>query len=542
MLKVALCQLNFKIGDFENNLQKILSHIEQAKLQKSDLVIFSELAVCGYPPYDLLFDDTFVNNSLKAIDEIVKYSYGITIVVGGVDINNEKGKKLYNTAFIIKDGQIVQKYYKSLLPSYDIFYETRYFEPGFKPVIFKLKNQKIAVTICEDIWTNDTDNEPSIGKPVYSFNPLENYKPYKPDILINLAASPFSYEQISHRYDVLQSVQRFLGCKILYVNQVGAQTDIIFDGGSAFLDNKGIYKLKFFEEDFKIIDLEKPEYNDTKIDKIESIYKALLLGIRDFLHKTGQKKVVVGLSGGIDSSVVTLLAADAIGSENVFAMLMPSRYSSEHSITDSIELCKRNNIAYSIISIEPVFEQFESQLAPVFYGKQTDITEENIQARIRAVYLMAYANKNSCVLLNTSNKSEVATGYGTLYGDMCGAISVLGDVYKTQVYELAKFLNKENERIPINIILKPPSAELKHNQKDTDTLPDYEILDKILFYFIEKMQSKDYVINLGFPAEVVNKVYNMLNYYDYKRFQAPPILRISNKSFGVGRIFPIVKK
>lgn len=542
MLRIALCQLNYTVGDIEGNIQKIISSIKFATEQKADVAVFSELAVCGYPPYDLLFDTVFVDRCISAIEQIAAACENIVAIVGGIDKNPGEGKPLFNTAFVLHNGNILHRYYKALLPTYDIFDEARYFEPSQKPLLFEYQQKKIAVTICEDLWTKSLDQQPDIGKPLYHYDIVAELATQQPDLLINIAASPFSYTQITHRYSILNNAQKQLRCPLIYVNQIGAHTDLIFDGGSIYIDSNGSHTCKFFEEDTEIIDLEKPTFNQRPDNTTWYIYEALKLGIKDFFHRNGFRKALIGLSGGIDSALVTILAADALGHENVHVLLLPSQYSSEHSITDSIELCKRNHISYDIIPIESVFNEIEKTLLPVFNGKEADVTEENIQSRIRAIFLMAYSNKHGHVLLNTSNKSEMATGYGTLYGDMCGALSVLGDVYKTQVYEIATYINSQTERIPNNIIQKAPSAELRPNQKDTDTLPEYPILDAILFQLIEQQQPISSVIAMGYEKSTVEKVFRWLYQFDYKRFQAPPVLRISPKAFGFGRRIPLVKK
>lgn len=544
MLKVALCQHNYIVGDIDGNSRKIIASIQRAKREKANLVVFSELAICGYPPYDLLFDSFFVNKCLETINFIANECSEITAIVGGVDWNNGNGKSLFNTAFVLSNGKIIAKYYKALLPTYDVFDEARYFEPFYKPVFIDINGKKVGITICEDLWTAEVDNNPSPGKPYYQYDVLSENKKLEIDLLVNISASPYSYFQIQHRYEILKRAQKIISCPIIYVNQVGAQTDIVFDGGSAYIDDKGISIVSFFKEEVSIFDLSNViyNYNKIKLSQIESIYHALVQGIKDFFLKNNFKKAVLGLSGGIDSAVVTILAADALGAENVYVLLMPSRYSSKHSVDDSVDLCKRNNISYDIISIEPVFEKIEQQLSLLFQNKPNDITEENVQARIRAVYLMAYANKNGHILLNTSNKSEIAVGYGTLYGDMCGAMSVLGDIYKTQVYELSHFLNKDKERIPQNIIIKAPSAELKPNQKDSDSLPEYDLLDKILFQIIEEQKYIDEIVGLGYDKQTVKEVFRLVQNNEYKRYQAPPVIRISPKAFGLGRRFPLVKK
>ncbi len=543
MLRIALCQLNYVVGDLEGNARKIIAKLEKAQNEGADIVVFSELALLGYPPYDMVFSDYFVQQSLKYIEEIASHCKTITAIVGGVDVNTGNGKRLFNTAFCLFDGKIQYRYYKSLLPTYDVFDEARYFEPSYKPLVFECKGYNVAVTICEDLWTAAIDIHPAPGKPYYHYDTIQEYKKLQPNVMINIAASPYSYTQISYRYQLLSRVQQDLECPLVYVNQIGANTDIVFDGGSCVVTEKGIYTLDFFNEAYFVLPIEKIKPNYLTPYITESIYEALLLGIRDFFSKNGFSKAVVGLSGGIDSAVVAVLAADALDNDNVHCLLMPSRFSSVHSVKDAIELCKCNQLSYDVVSIESVFSTVEQELSTIFYGKPYDTTEENIQARIRAIFLMAYANKHNYILLNTSNKSELAVGYSTLYGDMCGALSVLGDVYKTQVYELANYLNKNEERIPENIIKKEPSAELRFNQKDTDSLPPYAVLDKLLYKMIEQQMSlAEIIAEEPYDNEVVQKVFQLLYVNEFKRYQAAPVIRVSTKAFGLGRRFPLVKK
>ncbi len=543
MLRIALCQLNYVVGDLEGNARKIIAKLEKAQNEGADIVVFSELALLGYPPYDMVFSDYFVQQSLKYIEEIASHCKTITAIVGGVDVNTGNGKRLFNTAFCLFDGKIQYRYYKSLLPTYDVFDEARYFEPSYKPLVFECKGYNVAVTICEDLWTAAIDIHPAPGKPYYHYDTIQEYKKLQPNVMINIAASPYSYTQISYRYQLLSRVQQDLECPLVYVNQIGANTDIVFDGGSCVVTEKGIYTLDFFNEAYFVLPIEKIKPNYLTPYITESIYEALLLGIRDFFSKNGFSKAVVGLSGGIDSAVVAVLAADALDNDNVHCLLMPSRFSSVHSVKDAIELCKCNRLSYDVVSIESVFSTVEQELSTIFYGKPYDTTEENIQARIRAIFLMAYANKHNYILLNTSNKSELAVGYSTLYGDMCGALSVLGDVYKTQVYELANYLNKNEERIPENIIKKEPSAELRFNQKDTDSLPPYAVLDKLLYKMIEQQMSlAEIIAEEPYDNEVVQKVFQLLYVNEFKRYQAAPVIRVSTKAFGLGRRFPLVKK
>jgi len=553
-MKIALAQLNYHIGNFESNIQKIIHAVHQAKKQKVDIVIFAELAVSGYPPRDFLDFHDFVEKCKDAISVIAKECVGIAAIVGGPSTNkNPKGKHLYNTAFFLEDGKIKNTVNKTLLPNYDVFDEYRYFEPNREFNLITLKDKKIAVTICEDLWNISND-------PLYVLNPMDELANQKPNFIINIAASPFHYAQSEIRKDILKRNAIKYKLPVFYVNHVGAQTELLFDGGSMAIDANGniIEELNYFEEDFKIFELPFSETSVTQQQKspipnpyspvpnpqspIPLIHDALVMGIRNYFQKLGFTKAVLGLSGGIDSAVTLVLAAKALGNENVKAVLMPSQFSSEHSIKDAKDLAENLKVNYDIINIEEAYHSFGKTLKPVFKNLPFDLTEENIQARIRAVILMAMTNKFGYILLNTSNKSEAAVGYGTLYGDMCGGISVLGDVYKTQVYELAEFINKSAEIIPQNTITKAPSAELRPNQKDADSLPQYEILDKILFEYIEHFKGPNELINMGFDEAVVKKVLKLVNTNEYKRYQTPPVLRISPKAFGMGRRMPIVAK
>ena len=541
-MKIALAQLNFHIGNFESNKSKIIQAIEKAKTMGADLVVFAELAISGYPPRDFLEFDDFINKCQRSIEDIASHCNDIAIIIGGPSKNPEKkGKGLFNTAFFIADGKIQSKHHKSLLPNYDIFDEYRYFEPN---IIFKTidyKGRRLAITICEDLWNIGDDL-------LYRNNPMDELMKSKPDIIINIAASPFHYNQASNRKSVLkQNVEKY-GLPLVYVNHVGAQTELLFDGGSLALDKNAeiIYELPYFTEDLYIIDINKTSkkiaVENPPPSKIALIHDALVMGIKNYFQKLGFRKAILGLSGGIDSAVTLVLAARALGAENVKAILLPSQYSSGHSIEDAKKLAENLRVSYDIIPIEDAFKSFESSLEPWFAGTPFNIAEENIQARVRGVILMALSNKFGYILLNTSNKSEAAVGYGTLYGDMNGGLSVLGDVYKTEVFDLARFINSMEEVIPENSITKPPSAELRPGQKDSDSLPDYTILDEILFQYIEKRKGPDEIISMGFDPEVVKKTLSLVNTNEYKRHQTPPILRVSQKAFGMGRRLPIVAK
>ncbi len=546
-MKVALAQLNYIIGDFEGNAAKIIEHIGKAKNAGANLVVFSELSVTGYYPHDLLEKKEFIRKAEETVKQIAASCIGIAAIVGAPRINeNEQGKTLYNSAFFLVDGKIKSLHNKTLLPTYDIFDEYRHFEPNTDFHVVEYKSERIAVTICEDLWDEQpTANEFGKNK-LYRVSPMEELTRLQPDFVVNISASPFSYNQENWRKDVLVKKAKKYKLSIFYVNQTGAQTELIFDGGSVFINEQGeiVKELKYFEEDFLMVDTQNPGASklQPKTDRIEKIHDALVLGIRDYFVKNGFRQATLGLSGGIDSAVTVVLAVRALGSENVRVLLLPSKYSSDHSVEDARQLAENLGIRYDIVNIQQAVDAFEKELTSLFKGTQPGIAEENIQARARGIYLMAISNKFGHILLNTTNKSECAVGYGTLYGDMNGGLAVLGDVYKTDVFKMARFMNREREIIPENTIVKPPSAELRPDQKDTDSLPEYEILDEILFSFIEQNLSPNEIENKGFDPETVKKVIRMVNTTEYKRFQAAPILRVSSKAFGFGRKMPLVAK
>jgi len=545
-MRIALAQLNHRIGDFEYNTALIRENIAIAKALKADVVVFAELAISGYPPRDFLEFNDFIDRCHKAVINVSRDCYGIAAIVGCPTRNPAtKGKPLYNTAYFLADGKITGRANKSLLPNYDVFDEYRYFEPNRLPYsVVEYNGKRFALTICEDLWNMADD-------PLYVRNPMEELIKLKPDLIINIAASPFHYNQHHNRKEVLVRNAITYKLPLFYVNHVGGQTELLFDGGSMVIDADGTWVdvLDYFREDLRVYDLENlipltftSGRGSEGEGSIGLIHDALVMGIHDYFHKMGFSKAILGLSGGIDSAVTLVLTTEALGKENVKAVLLPSKFSSEHSVTDAIELTKNLGIEYEIISIEENFQSIKHTLEPQFYNLSFDLTEENIQARIRAVILMALSNKFGYILLNTSNKSEAAVGYGTLYGDMAGGLSVLGDVYKTQVYELASYLNRDQEIIPENTILKPPSAELRPNQKDADSLPEYGILDKILYRYIELRQGPEELIREGFDEAMVRRILKLVNTSEYKRYQTPPILRVSPKAFGMGRRMPIVAK
>ncbi len=543
-MKIALAQLNYHIGNFEFNTKKIIDSIGQAKDLGADIVVFAELAISGYPPRDFLEFDEFITLCEKNAQEIAKHAVGIAVIVG-LPIKNEvlAGKDLYNAAYFMADGEVKVVTKKALLPTYDVFDEYRYFEPNTVFKTIEYKGKRIALTICEDLW-NINDN------PLYVSCPMDELIKENPDVMINIAASPFNYQHDEDRIKILADNAKKYRLPLFYVNQVGAQTEIIFDGGSLVFDEAGALKaeMKYFEEDLQLFDLDEVQNVRNKYPQaprqsdIAQIHDALILGIKDYFKKSGFTKAVLGLSGGIDSAVVCALACSALGPENVMAVLMPSKYSSDHSIKDALDLVNAIGCKHEIIGIAAAADAFDQVMAKTFTGLPLNLTEENIQARCRGIILMAMSNKFGYILLNTSNKSECAVGYGTLYGDMCGAIGVIGDVYKTQIFELARYINKEGEIIPENTIIKPPSAELRPDQKDSDSLPDYGILDQILFQHIELQKGSKAIIAQGFDEALVQRVLKMVNLAEFKRYQTPPILRVSPKAFGMGRRMPIVGK
>ena len=542
-MKIAISQLNYIIGDIDGNTAKILDAISKAKAEKADLIIFSELAVCGYPPKDLLDYPNFIDRCESAVKLIGENSNDIGVIIGAPSWSNiERGKKLYNSAFFYENKKLLKRIDKTLLPTYDVFDEYRYFESNkiFECVPFR--GEKLAITICEDLWNIDDEK-------MYKVIPMDELKKEDPSLMINLSGSPYSYNHVEKRRNRMQQNAKRYDLPLFYVNQVGGNTDILFDGGSMFINRNGdiVEECTFYHEDFKLIEWSSGSvYPDNHQDyydyDIALIHDALLMGIKDYFGKMGFKKAVIGSSGGIDSAVVHALAAKALGGENVRAIMMPSKYSSEGSINDAVALAENLNSPYRIISIVQTVESLNMTLKEEFEGLEEDVTEENIQARSRGVILMAISNKFGCIVLNTSNKSESAVGYSTLYGDMCGGLSVIGDLYKEQVYELARFMNRENRVIPIEILDKEPSAELRPDQKDSDSLPDYSILDKILFYYIEEKKGWKEIVKLGMNEELVRKIIRLVDKNEYKRFQASPTLRISHKAFGIGRQMPIVAK
>ena len=542
-MRIALAQINVIIGDFEYNSNKMLDFIKQAKKENANMIIFPELITTGYPPRDFLEFKDFILKSEKLVNKLKKHSENIAIIFGAPTINPViEGKDLYNSVVFLYEGKEILRQHKTLLPTYDIFDEARYFEEASQWNVVEFQEKKIALTVCEDLWNLGNVN------PLYTINPMDEMMKRNPDFIINISASPFDYNHANERIKILKENVKAYNIPIIYVNHIGAQTDIIFDGGSLVIgSNQEVFcELPYFVEKLEIIDFDdviKNNNNNTqKKDKIVLIHDALVLGIKDYFGKIGFKTAVLGLSGGLDSAVTTVLAVEALGKENVRVLLMPSQFSSEHSIKDAEDLANNLGICYEIVPIEEIYKSYLNKLQHLFEGKPFNVTEENIQARIRGNLLMAISNKFGNILLNTTNKSEMAVGYGTLYGDLSGGISVIGDVYKTEIYQLAKYINRNNEIIPVNTIIKPPSAELRPNQKDSDSLPDYSILDPVLRLYIEGQKGPDEIIEMGYNEKLVNKILKMVNRNEFKRHQTAPVLRVSPKAFGMGRRMPIVAK
>ena len=557
-MKIFLAQQNYHIGNIEANTEKIIGAIEAAKQQGGEIIIFSELCICGYPPRDFLYFNDFIDKCYAAVDKIKLYADGIAVLVGSPYRNpNREGKDLFNAAYFLADKEIKQVIFKTCLPTYDVFDEDRYFEPGTEWSVVEYKGKKLAVTICEDIW-NLGDN------PMYTNCPMDMLIQQAPDVMLNLSASPFDYTHDEDRRAAVKANVLKYKIPMFYCNGVGSQTEIVFDGNSLVFDKDANLcgKLGSFKEDLQsfilhddgTVDedfLQKAEHiPNTELNpqtlepalNIPLVFEALVMGIKDYFGKMGFKKAILGSSGGIDSAVTLALACEALGTENVTAVLMPSQYSTGHSVEDAEKLSINLKNEYHILPIKNIYDTFLTELKLLFKDLPFSVAEENIQSRTRGNLLMAIANKFGYILLNTSNKSELATGYGTLYGDMAGGIGVLGDCYKLQIFELAQYINRNSEVIPNNILIKPPSAELRPGQKDSDSLPEYAVLDKILYQYIELQKDPQQIKDLGFDAAVVDRILKMVNVNEYKRNQFCPIIRISPKAFGVGRRMPIVGK
>lgn len=541
-MRVAFAQMNTTVGAIAANTDLIIAKIAEARQAGAQLVLFPELAISGYPPMDLLDQPHFIDLNLQALQRIREATLGITAIVGFIDRNNSnQGKRLFNAAAVLQNQELRSVHYKTLLPTYDVFDEERYFESAPMVSVIELLGKRVGITICEDLW-NDSD---FWTHRLYQDDPVEQLAKQGMELLINISASPFHVGKPALRMQMVQSLARKHGVPALYVNQVGGNDSLVFDGHSFCTNAEGeiTWLGAGFQEQFAILDLPvaSPPQPVALATDMGMIEEALVLGVRDYLYKSGFRSVVLGLSGGIDSAITAAIAAKALGPDQVLGVAMPSQYSSEGSVTDAVALAKNLGIQYQEIPIKPMFDAFGQSLAPAFAGRAEDVTEENLQARIRGNLLMALSNKFGHLLLTTGNKSEMAVGYCTLYGDMCGGLAVISDLPKTWVYALAEHLNRDDEVIPRNTIEKPPSAELRPDQKDQDTLPPYEVLDAILQAYIEEQRSADEIVALGYERTTVEWVIRRINLNEYKRRQAPPGLKVTRKAFGPGRRFPIAR-
>ncbi len=543
-MKIALAQINTTVGDFEGNTAKILEYAKRAAGGGADLVVFPEMAVCGYPPRDLVERPEFIQRSESELERLSRLLPDIPAVIGYVRRSQvQLGKPASNAAAIVYRGKVLLDYVKILLPFYDVFDESRYFEPGTSVGIYDLEGLRIGVTICEDIW-NDKN---FWRKRLYPRDPVEEISKADAKLLLNIASSPYSTEKIQLRHDMLRTIAFEHHLPVAYVTHVGGNDQLILDGSSMAFSANGalVARAKSFEEDLLIFDPggSAADIHPAPASEIEAVYQALLLGLRDYMRKCGFREAIVGLSGGIDSSLVLTLATDALGAKNLHAIAMPGPYSSDASLRDAKELARRLKVDFRVIPINPIYESYLQTLDPAFEGRAADVTEENIQARIRGNILMALSNKLGAMVLSTGNKSELAVGYCTLYGDMAGGLAVIADVPKTMVYELARYANRQKERIPRSCLEKAPSAELRANQTDQDTLPPYEVLDAILRAAIEeKLCAQDIAEKYKLSAALVTDVLSRVSRAEYKRQQAAPALKVTAKAFGMGRRYPIAQK
>jgi NAD+ synthase (glutamine-hydrolysing) len=554
-MRIALAQINPTVGDISGNTRLILSFLQRAKDQKADLVVFPELSVIGYPPRDLLLKPQFVEDNLAAVREIAREVKGIAAIVGYAERNTAPiGRPLHNAVALLKDGQVASRHFKTLLPTYDVFDESRYFEPGPVNVtenLYTLNDVVIGQSICEDLW----NDERLIARRLYHQNPIADLNAAGAQILVNASASPFVVNKHQFRIELFSEQVRRFGKPLVYVNQVGGNDELVFDGNSCAFDARGnlIANAKAFEEDLIVVDFEnakpvRPLQRSNSVAEatgpVGSIYSALVLGLRDYVRKCGFKSVVLGLSGGIDSALTAAIAVDSLGKDKVVGVAMPSRFSSDHSVNDARQLAANLGIAFHVIPIGAVHDAYEATLAKPFAGLPSDVTEENLQARVRGALLMAFSNKFNHLLLTTGNKSELAVGYCTLYGDMCGGFNAIADVPKTIVYELANYLNQQagREIIPGNTIHKAPSAELRPNQTDQDSLPPYDILDAILYRYVEEEKGVAQIIGEGFDQATVLRVIKLVDRSEYKRRQAAPGLKVTSRAFGSGRRMPIAQR
>lgn len=544
-MRIGLAQLNTTVGDLAGNRRLILDAYRQLVAAGAELVVYPELVICGYPPRDLLFKRRFVPDIEAALADIATHIGDVPALIGTVQANHaETGRRCFNAAALVQNGHVVSHVHKSLLPTYDVFDEDRYFEPAANPpAILTLLGKKIGVTICEDIWTH-----PKLSpRKLYRVQPLNWLASQGIDLMVNLSASPWHHGKGHVREQLVTDAARQLGCPVVYVNAVGGNDELVFDGRSLVADSQGtvLDRLPAFAADCRVVDISPatPSAPHTAaVSELADIHAALVLGLRDYAHKSGFKKALVALSGGIDSALVAELAVNAFGADNVIGVSLPSAISSQHSRDDARDLALNLGIRFETIAIADTVAAAEGSLGGVFAGRARDVTEENIQARVRGVVMMALSNKFGALLLTTGNKSEVAVGYCTLYGDMCGGLAVISDVFKTQVYDLCRWINRDRVIIPVNTIEKPPSAELRPGQVDQDSLPPYDVLDAILRGYVEEGLSRQDLVAQGFGEPVVNDIVRKVDLNEYKRKQMAPGLKITPLAFGVGRRIPIVQK
>jgi len=539
-MKIGFAQINPTVGDLQGNFEKIVTAYDRLADAGADIVIAPELAVPGYPPQDLLFKSRFVPENLAILERLQKRLSKPALLVGFVDRNEGRGKPFHNAAALLQADQPMQKTHKSLLPTYDVFDEDRYFQPATQVAPLHFRGRRVGVTICEDIWT-----ERYLPRPLYDIDPLRALVTQEAEIILNVSASPFNLRKPAVRREMLSGLARTYQRPIFYCNSVGGNDQLVFDGNSIAVNARGqlIVQLPAFEEASVVVDTESAAVATVPSENITAeLWGALRLGLRDYLAKCGFKSAVLGLSGGIDSAVVAAIAADALGPENVTGVSMPSQFSSRGSVLDALALSKNLGIQCLQIPIADTFTVFKAQFKEVFAGRTEDATEENMQARLRGMTLMALSNKFGHIVLSTGNKSELAVGYCTIYGDMAGGLAVISDVPKTMIYELARFINRKREVIPVSTIEKPPSAELRPNQKDQDTLPPYDVLDAILRLYVEENLSAAEIIAQGFDEATVRWVQRRVDLNEYKRAQAAPGLKVTSRAFGVGRRMPIAQR
>jgi NAD+ synthetase len=538
-MKIGLAQLNPTVGDLAGNAQKISAAYLQLVAAGAELVVTPELSIPGYPPQDLLFKSRFVPSNLAILEELHRQVGEVPLLTGFVDVNDGPGQPFRNAAAVLERGRPITRVYKSLLPTYDVFDEDRYFEPAITAAPIEIRGRKVGITICEDIWT-----EQYLPRRLYGFSPVAAVMDQGAELVVNLSASPFTVDKAQRRVAMLSGLARQHGVPVVYCNAVGGNDQLIFDGGSTAFNAHGdlIGQFASFREQIAIIDTAGPTLEPKFLSEPEQLYDGLCLGLRDYLHKCGFKSAVLGLSGGIDSAIVACLAAEALGPENVLGVTMPTGYSSRGSVDDSRDLAQKLGIRFLEIPIQRAFETMRAQFTEIFAGRAENETEENLQPRLRGMTLMALSNKFGHLVLSTGNKSELSVGYCTLYGDMCGGLAVISDVPKTMVYRLARWINRDREIIPWPTIEKPPSAELKPDQRDQDTLPPYEILDPILQLYVEEQLSTAEIIARGFDETTVRWVVRRVDLNEYKRAQAVPGLKVTSRAFGLGRRMPVAQR